>query len=242
MSRKVKPPGRPGRPRTAGGNPAARVVRGYDQRVRRGSVMRRVVLSAVAVAALVYPVLAQTPASHGGANTWTVDTAHSSAGFSVKHMMVSTVRGTLGPVKGTIDYDGKSRESIRADITIDVTGIDTGNGSRDKDLKSGEGLLEVAKYPTVTFKSKRAIASAAGGFKLVGDLTIHGVTKEVTLDVEGPSAPIRQGPMLRAGASATGTINRRDFGLSYNRMIEAAPVVSDEVKITIDVEATKRGS
>jgi len=196
----------------------------------------------LAVAAVVSVTLvgAQAPAgSAGGPNTWTVDTQHTSAGFSVKHMMVSTVRGTLGPVKGTIEYDGKSAESIKADITIDVTGINTGDDSRDKDLKSGEGLFEVAKYPTVTFKSKRAIASAAGGFKLVGDLTIHGVTKEVTLDVEGPSAPIRQGPMLRAGASATGTINRRDFGLSYNRMIEAAPVVSDEVKITIEVEATR---
>jgi len=202
--------------------------------------MRRLILAAAAAVTLAAPVLAQAPAA--GSNTWTVDTAHTSAGFSVKHMMVSTVRGTLGPVKGTIEYDGKSIDSLKADITIDVNGINTGNESRDKDLKSGDGLFEVSKHPTVTFKSKRAIPSSAGAFKLVGDLTIHGVTKEVTLDVEGPSAPIKQGPMLRTGASATTTINRRDFGLSYNRMIEAAPVVSDEVKITIDVEATKRGS
>jgi polyisoprenoid-binding protein YceI len=204
--------------------------------------MRRLILAAAAAVALATPVLAQAPAGSAGANTWAVDNNHSSAGFSVKHMMVSTVRGTLGPVKGTIEYDGKSAESIKADITIDVSGISTGNESRDKDLKSGEGLFEIAKYPTVTFKSKRVIPGAAGAFKLVGDLTIHGVTKEVTLDVEGPSAPIKQGPMLRTGASATTTINRRDFGLSYSRMVEAAPVVSDEVKITIDVEATKRGS
>lgn len=202
--------------------------------------MRRLTLAAAAAVALVAPVLAQAPAV--GPNTWTVDTNHSSAGFSVKHMMVSTVRGTLGPVKGTIEYDGKSIESLKADISIDVSGINTGNESRDKDLKSGEGLFEVAKFPTATFKSKRATPSGAGTFKLVGDLTIHGVTKEVTLDVEGPSAPIKQGPSLRAGASATTTINRRDFGLSYSRMVEAAPVVSDDVKITIDVEATKRGS
>jgi polyisoprenoid-binding protein YceI len=205
--------------------------------------MHKLILSAAAAAALAVPVLAQAPAGAApGPNTWTVDTNHSSAGFSVRHMMVSTVRGTLGPVKGTIDYDGKSADSIKADISIDVSGVNTGNESRDKDLKSGEGLFEIAKYPTVTFKSKRATASGAGTFKLVGDLTIHGVTKEVTLDVEGPSAPIHQGPNLRAGASATTTINRRDFGLSYNRMVEATPMVSDDVKITIDVEATKRGS
>jgi polyisoprenoid-binding protein YceI len=202
--------------------------------------MRRFMLSALAAAVLVVPVLAQGPAA--GPNTWTVDTAHSSAGFSVRHMMVSTVRGTLGPVKGTIEYDGKSVESLKADISIDVNGINTGNESRDKDLKGADGLFEVAKYPTVTFKSKRATPAGAGTFKLVGDLTIHGVTKEVTLDVEGPSAPIKQGQMLRAGATATTTINRKDFGLSYSRMVEAAPVVSDEVKITIDVEATRRGA
>jgi polyisoprenoid-binding protein YceI len=192
---------------------------------------------ALLAAALADPVAAQTP----GANTWTIDTNHSSAGFSVRHLMVSTVRGTLGPVKGTIEYDGRTVESVRADVTIDVRGVDTGNESRDRDLRSADGLFDVAKYPTVTFKSKRAIAGSGGAFKLVGDLTIHGVTKEVTLDVDGPSPPLRQGERLRAGASATTTINRKDFGLSYNRMVEAAPVVSDEVKITIDVEATKRG-
>lgn len=196
--------------------------------------MRRLALSVAAAAALIVPALAQGP------DTWTIDPNHSSAGFSVRHLMVSTVRGTLGPVKGTIEYDGKSVESIKADVTIDVSGVNTGSESRDRDLRSADGLFEVSKYPTVTFKSKRAIAGSAGSFKLVGDLTIHGVTKEVTLDVEGPSPSIKQGPMLRAGASATATINRKDFGLSYSRMVEAAPVVSDEVKITIDVEATRK--
>lgn len=197
--------------------------------------MRRLALILAAAAALTVPALAQGP------NTWTLDPSHSAAGFSVRHLMVSTVHGTLGPVTGTIEYDGQSVESIKADVTIDVSGVNTGNASRDRDLRSADGLFEVSKYPTVTFKSKRAIPGSAGTFKLVGDLTIHGVTKEVTLDVEGPSAAIRQGPMLRAGASATATINRRDFGLSYDRMVEAAPIVSDEVKITIDVEAIRKG-
>jgi len=204
--------------------------------------MRRLMWAAALAASLTGPALAQAPGPAGGPNTWTVDTNHTSAGFSVKHLMVSTVRGTLGPVKGTIEYDGKSVEAMKADISIDVSGINTGNASRDRDLKADAGLFEVAKYPTVTFKSKRATGDGAGRFKLVGDLTIHGVTKEVTLDVEGPSAPIRQGQMLRSGASATTTINRKDFGLSYNSMVEAAPVVSDEVKITIDIEAIKRAS
>src|SRR5947208_3117849 len=125
--------------------------------------MRRFTLSALAAVALVVPVLAQGPAA-AGPNTRTVDTNHSSAGFSVRHMMVSTVRGTLGPVKGTIEYDGKSVESLKADISIDVNGINTGNESRDKDLKGGDGLFEVAKYPTATFTSKRALASGAGAF------------------------------------------------------------------------------
>ena len=203
--------------------------------------MRRFALAAVAAVALVAPVLAQAPAAPApaGPNTWTVDTGHSAAGFSVKHLLVSTVRGTLGPIKGTIDYDGTSLASLKADITIDVTAINTGNQNRDNDLKSAN-FFDVAQFPTATFKSKRAVADGAGKFKLTGDLTMHGVTKEVTLAVEGPSAPLKQGQNLRVGASATGTINRRDWGLQYSRMVEATPMVSDEVQITIDLEATKR--
>jgi polyisoprenoid-binding protein YceI len=201
--------------------------------------MRRFVLAAAAAAALVAPILAQAPAA-AGPNTWTVDTAHTAAGFSVKHMLVSTVRGTLGPVKGTIDYDGKSLDSLKADITIDVTGVSTANEGRDKDLKSNN-FFEIAQFPTATFKSKRAVADGAGKFKLIGDLTLHGVTREVTLAVEGPSPVLKQANgAQRIGALATTTINRRDFGVQWNRMVEAAPVVSDEVQVTIDIEANKR--
>jgi polyisoprenoid-binding protein YceI len=202
--------------------------------------MRRFVLAAVAAVALVAPVLAQAPAAPpAGPNTWTVDTNHSAAGFSVKHLLVSTVRGTLGPIKGTIDYDGKSLDSLKADITIEISGVNTGTEGRDKDLKS-PNFFDIAQFPTATFKSRRAVADGAGKFKLIGDLTMHGVTKEVTLTVEGPSAPLKQGQNFRVGASATGTINRRDWGLQYSRMVEATPMVSDEVQITIDLEATKR--
>ncbi len=199
--------------------------------------MRRFALAAAAAAVLTAPVMAQAPA---GPNTWTVDTGHSSAGFSVKHLLVSTVRGTLGPIKGTVDYDGKSLDSIKADITIDVSGINTNNENRDRDLK-GSDFFEAAKFPTVTFKSKRAVADGAGKFKLIGDLTMHGVTKEVTLDVEGPSPALKQpNGSFKTGASATTTLNRKDFGMRFNAMVEAAPVVSDDVKVTIDLELNKR--
>ena len=203
--------------------------------------MRRLVLTAAAAAMLLAPLGAQAPAPQApaGPNTWTVDTAHTAAGFSVKHMMVSTVRGTLGPVKGTVEYDGKSIGSLKADITIDVSGIDTSNDGRDKDLRS-ENFFDVAKFPTATFKSTRAVAGTGGSIALVGDLTLHGVTKEVTLAVDGPSNPITQGAAQRVGASATTTISRKDFGLLWNRMIEAGPVVSDEVRVTIDIEAVQR--
>jgi polyisoprenoid-binding protein YceI len=206
--------------------------------------MRKSVLAAAVTAVLVAPVLAQTPGAPApaavGRNTWTVDTGHSAAGFSVKHLLVSTVRGTLGPVKGTVEYDGKSVDSVKADITIDVNGVDTRNEGRDKDLKS-PNFFDVAQFPTVTFKSKRVEAGGAGRFKLIGDLTIHGVTKEVTLNVEGPSPVLKQANgALKIGASATTTINRQEFGMQWNRMVEAAPVVSDEVQVTIDLELNKR--
>ena len=154
--------------------------------------------------------------------------------------MVSTVRGTLGPIKGTIEYDGKSLDSLKVDVSIDVSAINTGNESRDKDLK-GEGFFDVTRFPTATFKSKRVEAAGAGKFKLIGDLTMHGITREVALNVEGPSPAVKaQNGGQKIGASATTTLNRRDFGLQYNNMVEAVPVVSDEVQVTIDIEANKR--
>ena len=204
--------------------------------------MRRLalVLFCVALGLVPSPVRAQ-----GGLmlnpDAWQVDSGHSSAQFSVKHLLVSTVRGTLGAVSGTVEYDGKSLQSIKADITIDVKGISTVNEKRDADLR-GADFFNVAKFPTMTFKSKRAEAAGQGRVTLVGDLTIRGVTKEVTLDVAGPSPVLKQpNGSLKIGASATTKLNRRDFGLNYNAMIEAAPVVSDEVQVTIDIELNKRG-
>jgi polyisoprenoid-binding protein YceI len=206
--------------------------------------MWRFIVAAAAVASLAGPVVARTPPggqAAAGPNVWTVDSAHSAAHFSVKHLMVSTVRGALGKITGTIGYDGASVQSITADITIDVTAVSTSNDSRDSDLRS-PNFFDVAKYPTLTFKSTRVEPGAKGKFRMIGDLTMHGVTKEVALDVEGPSPILKAANgQQRVGASAATTIKRRDFGLQYNRMIEAAPVVGDDIQIQIDVEATRRG-
>jgi polyisoprenoid-binding protein YceI len=203
----------------------------------RLSVMLIAICLTAAAASAQKPAAA--PSSPAAGNTWKVDTGHSTAGFSVKHMMVATVRGTLGPISGTVEYDGKDVSTIKADIKIDVTKINTGSAPRDKDLRDG-GFFEVDKYPTMTFKSKKVQPGAAGTFKMIGDLTMHGVTKEVTLDVEGPSPAVKvQNGGLKVGATATTKINRRDFGLNYNSVIEAGAVVGDEVTVTIDIELNK---
>jgi polyisoprenoid-binding protein YceI len=205
--------------------------------MKRLSVTLIAICLAAATASAQQPPAA--PSSPAAGNTWKVDTGHSTAGFSVRHMMVATVRGTLGPISGTVEYDGKDVSTIKADIKIDVTKINTGSAPRDKDLRDG-GFFEVTRYPTMTFKSKRVQPGAAGAFKMIGDLTMRGVTKEVTLDVEGPSPVVKvQDGGLKVGATATTKINRRDFGLNYNSVIEAGAVVGDEVTVTIDIELNK---
>lgn len=176
------------------------------------------------------------------ASTWTIDSHHSSAQFSVRHMMISNVRGEFSNLNGTVEFDGKDPNSIKVDATIDTTTINTREAQRDAHLKSAD-FFDVAKFPTMTFKSKRVSDVRAGGFKLVGDLTIHGVTKEVVLDVTGPSAEIKdQRGAVHIGASATTTINRKEFGLLWNRVIDGGGVVvGDEVSVTIDFELVRGG-
>lgn len=182
------------------------------------------------------------PAPPADTTVWNIDTGHTSAQFAVRHMLVSTVRGTLGPVVGWIKYDGKDVSSLAVHAVIDVTNINSGSAGRDRDLRSDNFLL-VEQFPDITFVSKRVTDIRPASFKIVGDLTIRGVTQEVTLNVEGPSQPVQRsatGPQV-IGATATTTINRKDFGVKYNALLEAGgAVVSDEVKITIDIEARKR--
>lgn len=203
--------------------------------------MTRFVTSlASAALAVSVSITAQTPSGRSaqqplGPNQWLVDPGHSAAGFSVRHLMVSTVRGQLGAITGTVEYDGKDVRTIKADVTIDVKAINTQNANRDGDLR-GPDFFDTAKHPTITFKSKRVEPGTGGAFKLIGDLTIRGTTKEVALDVEAP-APVTKGMKgMVTGTTATTRIKRLDYGLKYNAMVEAGPVVGDEVTITIDLE------
>jgi polyisoprenoid-binding protein YceI len=186
-------------------------------------------------------LVAQTAAAQSAVETWTIDGNHSAAEFAVKHMMVSTVRGQFEKIAGTIQYDGKDVRTLSVNATIDANSVSTRVENRDKDLRSAN-FFDVQKYPTITFVSKRVQPGDAGHFKLIGDLTMHGVTKEVTLDVDGPSAPLKQGTTLRIGASATTKINRHDFDLNYSKMVEATPIVGDEIAITLAIEAVRRAN
>jgi polyisoprenoid-binding protein YceI len=199
-------------------------------------------LSVVAVLTLAASgeVSAQAPggAPALGPNQWQVDGSHSSANFSVRHLMVSTVRGQLGPMRGVVEYDGKDVRSIKADVTIDVNAINTQNANRDNDLRGTE-FFDTAKYPTMTFKSKRVESGSNGSFKLIGDLTIRNTTKEVALDVEPPAPVVKGMKGFVTGTTATTKIKRLEYGLRYNSMVEAGPVVGDEVTITIDIEIAR---
>lgn len=186
--------------------------------------MSRIALTMVAVLAISAFASAQ-------AGTWQIDPNHSTAQFAVKHLGVSTVRGAFTKVSGSATYDPADPGKSVVDVSIDASSVDTRVQMRDNDLRS-PNFLDVQKFPTITFKSKHATAAGAGKLQIVGDLTIHGVTKEVLLDVDGPSAPIKD-PWgnQRIGASASTKVNRKDFG------VNGAPgVVGDDISITIDTE------
>jgi polyisoprenoid-binding protein YceI len=170
---------------------------------------------------------------------WKIDSSHSSADFSVVHLMVSTVRGHMGPVSGKIWYNGTDPSSIRVDAAIDVTRISTGSDTRDADLR-GDEFFDIAHYPVITFKSTRVTPGVTGSFTMVGDLAIRGTTKAVTLKVDGPSPVLKAAGVSHVAAEATTMINRFDYGLKYSKLTEGIAVVGPDVKITVNIEATKR--
>lgn len=175
--------------------------------------------------------------SFAAENEWKIDPAHSDARFSVKHMMVSNVAGDFGKITGSAQYDGIHLDKAQVEATIPVADINTREAKRDAHLKSPE-FFDVDKYPTIGFKSKQIEETSPGEFKMTGDLTIHGVTKEVVLTGTGLTKPIKdpQGK-LRMGASATTKIDRKDFGINYNKTLDNGGVmVGDDVSVTIDVE------
>ena len=199
-----------------------------------GHYLSRIAITAGLAAVLSLPAGAAT-------SEWKIDPQHTSAQFSVRHMAISTVRGAFSKVTGTILLDNSDITKSTVDVTIDVSTVDTREPDRDKDLRSDK-FFDVAHYPSITFKSKMVQQVATGKLKVTGDLTIRGTTKEVVLDVEGPTAPVKD-PWgnVRAAVTATTKVNRQDFGVKWNATLDnGGVVVGDDVNITIDVEMIKQ--
>jgi polyisoprenoid-binding protein YceI len=181
-----------------------------------------------------------SPALHAQAVSWRIDTLHSSAQFSVRHMMISTVRGQFGGVKGTMTYDPKNPAGSSVEATIDCATVNTGEPKRDSDLKTAE-FFDVKRYPVMTFRSRKVVVTSPGKLRVTGDLTINAITRQVVLEVEGPTAPIRdtQG-REKIGVSGTTKVSRKEYGILYNPIMETGGVaVSDEVTIVLEIELIK---
>jgi len=179
-----------------------------------------------------------------GTNTsvWTIDAAHTELGFAVRHLMLSTVRGRFGAVNGTVLVDEKDPKSSKIDVTVDVASIDTRQEMRDNHLRSAD-FFDVANHPTMHFVSTRIEGDVSKTFKVIGDLTIRGTTRQVALDVTLEGRAKDPWGNDRAGFSATGHINRHDFGLNWNQALEAGGVtVGAEVKLTLDVEIVRQAA
>jgi polyisoprenoid-binding protein YceI len=207
---------------------AGAVGHGSSRCVRRPAIL----LLALAIT-YAFPALAQT-------REWKIDPNHSTAQFTVRHMGVSNVTGTFNKVSGTAQMDEKDLTKSAIDAAIDVTSVDTRVEARDKDLRS-DHFFDVAKYPTMEFKSKR-VEKQGDDYKLIGDLTMHGVSREVALTMETPSAIVTD-PYgnLRQGFSANTVINRKDWGMTYNNLLQSGEaVVGDKVKIQVDVELIRK--
>jgi polyisoprenoid-binding protein YceI len=175
------------------------------------------------------------------AATWQIDPDHSSFQFKVRHLMVSNVKGDFTKSKGVVTIDGKDIGSLKVELTIDAASVSTDHAKRDEHLR-GPDFFDVAKYPTITFVSKKVVKDGPDRLKVIEDLTIHGITKEITVDVEGPTPEVKD-PWggFRRGATATTRINRKDFGLTWNRALETGGVVvGDDVNIYIEVELVKK--
>src|SRR6266446_5778054 len=199
-----------------------------------GQFLVRAGFTAALAAAISLPAAAAT-------STWQIDPNHSAAQFAVRHLAISTVRGAFTKVSGTVQMDDKDISKSSVEVTIDAASVDTRVADRDKDLRS-DHFFDTAKYPTLTFKSTRVEQVAPGMLKVTGDLTIHGTTKQVVLDVEGPTVPVKD-PWgnVRAAVTATTKVNRQDFGVKWNATLDnGGVVVGDDVNITIDAEMIRQ--
>lgn len=174
------------------------------------------------------------------ASTWTIDPDHTNIGFRVKHLMVSTVNGNFLKHTGTVAINDKDITKSKVEISIDTASINTNVAKRDEHLRSAD-FFDVAKYPTMTFLSKKVVKAGKGKLRVTGDLTLHGVTREVVLAVEGPTRESKD-PWgnIHRGATASTRINRQDFGLVWNKTLETGGVlIGDDIVIVLDIEMIK---
>jgi polyisoprenoid-binding protein YceI len=172
--------------------------------------------------------------------TWNIDPIHSNAEFKVRHMMISNVKGQFKGLTGTLKFNNADPTESGVEVSIDAATVNTNDAQRDAHLKSAD-FFDVQKFPTLIFKSNRVSKNKDGAITVAGDLTIHGVTRNVVLEVEGPSAPTKD-PWgnTRIGLSATTRVNRKDFGLTWNAALETGGImVGDEVTITLDIQFIK---
>ena len=189
------------------------------------------------------PVLEPIPGSSARGSSWKIDPAHSHVEFAVRHLMISTVKGAFGDVRGTVWVDESDARTILVDITIQVASIDTRQEQRDAHLRSAD-FFDAARFPTITFRSRLVEGHHRDSeFRLVGDLTIRDVTREVVLDVSSEGRLTDPWGAERAGFSAQGKIDRTDFGLTWNQALEAGGVVvGNQVKIAVEVELVRQAT
>jgi polyisoprenoid-binding protein YceI len=196
--------------------------------------MKRIIASISAIIALALPTFVI-------ASTWSIDPEHSNVGFKVRHLMVSNVKGSFDKHTGTVDINDKDITKSKVEVSIDTNSINTNVNKRDEHLRSAD-FLDVAKFPAMTFVSKKVAKAGKDKLKVTGELTLHGVTREVVLDVEGPSKESKD-PWgnIRKGATATTKINRKDFGLVWNKALETGGVVvGEEITITLEIEMIRK--
>ena len=196
--------------------------------------MKRTLLTCFLILWLSIPILAF------GA-TYQIDPDHSSFQFKVRHMTVSNVRGEFKKVKGVVSIDGNDLTGLKVEVTLDAASVNTDNAKRDDHLR-GEDFFDVVRYPTITFVSKKVTKVDENRLKVIGDLTIRGVTREVFVDVDGPSPEVKDpGGNMRRGGTGTLKINRKDFGMAWHKTLDnGGLVVGDEVNISVEVELVRK--
>lgn len=196
--------------------------------------MKRIIAAVIGLFALSLPLVAS-------AGSWTIDPEHTNVGFKVRHMMVSNVKGNFEKFGGNVELNDQDITTSKVEVTIETASINTNVQKRDEHLRSAD-FLDVAKFPQMTFVSKKVAKAGKGKLKVTGDLTLRGVTRPVVLDVEGPSAESKD-PWgnIRRGATATAKISRKEFGLVWNAVLETGGVaVGDDVNIILEIEMIKK--